>query len=258
MSGLFKNMGDISNLSSATSPAKASSGFMGKLGSMTSKIPGASSVRNLVKKATGTQKPAAPAPGAEGKAPGAEGKAPGSNGEEDESGFKIKVPTTKNINTFFHMFYSIGAFYCIVCFLLIFILSIMDAISFSGKLGNQISKLPYQKLLIEDSFDYETIRYVKTNTSSTEPFHVFYEEGLMASVYNTMSILAIVCAVQIGLIMSIMIYQQIYLQNQNFVPDTTICPRDVTTPCILCTLSTCASSNGMSFITEKLTERYTD
>ena len=124
-----------------------------------------------------------------------EGIEEGKKAAREELAFSNNNP----LNRTFNDVYKIVAWLCVVLFVAIFLLTVLDIFLYSYDYLAQRSSLQIApNMFNKDTHDYNVLNYIKTNKTSDEPYHVFLCEQLYATVYLLVGITVLMIGIEYG------------------------------------------------------------
>jgi len=124
-----------------------------------------------------------------------EGIEEGKKKAREEAAFANNNP----LNRTFNDVYKIVAWLCVVLFVAIFLLTVLDIFLYSYDYLAQRSSLQIDpNMFNKDTHEYSVLNYIKTNKTSDEPYHVFLCEQLYATVYLLVGITVLMIGLEYG------------------------------------------------------------
>lgn len=113
----------------------------------------------------------------------------------------------------------------VAVFIGIFSLSVSDLSSYVSQESHQIKSIAIDpNIMNKDTLDYRVLTYAKTKSTKNEPFNVFSQEALIATMYLLLAVVVSVLFFHMGLVVCINMYFTMYKRDPTFVPiDYVIC-----------------------------------
>ena len=113
----------------------------------------------------------------------------------------------KGMNEAFVTMYKLIATLCAFMFVIMFFIGWGDIILYlSNESGQYWKMVKDPNLFVKDTTDYESIKYITTNSTDEEPYSIFLEETLIGYVYRFFGIFVLLLAIQYGLFFTFMLY----------------------------------------------------
>jgi len=116
-----------------------------------------------------------------------------------------KMP--QGMNEAFVTMYKLLATICAFMFVIMFFIGWGDIILYlSNESGQYWKMIKDPNLFVKDTTDYESMKYITTNSIEEEPYSIFLEETIISYVYRFFGIFVLLFAVQYGIFFSFMLY----------------------------------------------------
>ena len=123
------------------------------------------------------------------------------------AGAAPKMP--QGMNEAFVTMYKLVATLCAFMFVIMFFIGWGDIILYlSNESGQYWKMIKDPNLFVKDTTDYESIKYITTNSIDEEPYSIFLEESLISYIYTFFGIFVLLFAVQYGIFFSFMLYSK--------------------------------------------------
>ena len=144
---------------------------------------------------------------------------PKKDSEDTDESPKIKLDVNPIERTFANV-YKYSAYLCVVVFIVIFLITALDIISFMIDYFNQESNLQTDpNMFNKDTHDYSVLQYIKTNTTVDEPYHVFLTEQLYANVFSIVGFVLLMVGFEYGLSIVLSVYNAYSGGNKDYSID---------------------------------------
>ena len=118
-----------------------------------------------------------------------------------------KIPS--GMNEAFVTMYKLIATLCAFMFVIMFFIGWGDIILYLSNESSQYWKMVKDpNLFVKDTTDYDSIKYITTNSIEEEPYSIFLEETIIGYVYRFFGIFVLLLAVQYGIFFSFMLYSK--------------------------------------------------
>ena len=118
-----------------------------------------------------------------------------------------KMP--QGMNEAFVTMYKLLATICAFMFVIMFFIGWGDIILYlSNESGQYWKMIKDPNLFVKDTTDYESMKYITTNSIEEEPYSIFLEETIIGYVYRFFGIFVLLLAVQYGIFFSFMLYSK--------------------------------------------------
>ena len=120
-------------------------------------------------------------------------------GKEEANKELLNKENHNPLNSTFADVYKIIGWLCVLVFVSIFLITTYDVILFNFDFITQKGNLQIDpNMFNKDTQDYNVLTYIKTNSTSDEPYHVFFVEQLFAMIYVFVGITATLMGLQYG------------------------------------------------------------
>ena len=140
--------------------------------------------------------------------------------EEGKKAAKDELAFGSNTNPIERTFadvYKIIAYLCVVIFIALCLITALDVVLFSLDSFSQSNSLGTDpNIFNKDTVDYNVLQYIKTNTTTDEPYHVFLCENLFATIYVLVGIVITMIGLEYGVSVLLSFYNAYTGGNKNY------------------------------------------